>query len=186
MKMVQNNMRPLEPSFEGSLIRRLCFLSFLFLSTNCFSLSDGNFTYNSISGGVEVSGCSTACPEELIIPDAVAGQSVIEIRRDAFYDEQLTSVVLPSNLEKIGANAFGRNQLTSVTLPDTVIWIGGNAFSSNQLSNIEIPSGTERVEAGAFSSNQISSLTIPESLYYIGANAFRNNELVSIQLPNGV
>ena len=43
--MDQNNMRPFRALFAGLLIRKLCFLSFLFLSVNSAALDDGTWTY---------------------------------------------------------------------------------------------------------------------------------------------
>ena len=58
MKMDQNNMRLFRTSFTGLLIRKLCFLSFLFFSVNSVALNDGTWTYEIDVDNVEITGCS--------------------------------------------------------------------------------------------------------------------------------
>ncbi len=75
--MDKNNMWLFRTLFTGLLIRKLCFLSFLFLSVNSAALDDGTWTYELDGDSVTVTGCHIACPNgSLIIPNIIAGKSV--------------------------------------------------------------------------------------------------------------
>ena len=84
MKMDQNNMWPFGALFRGSLIRNLCFLSFLFLSVNSVALDDGTWTYELDGDNVEVTGCAGTCPTDLVVPATIVGKSVTSIGNYAF------------------------------------------------------------------------------------------------------
>ena len=136
MKMDQSNMRPFKGLFLSLLIRKLCFLSFLFLSVNSAALNDGTWTYELNGDNVEVTGCAGTCPTDLVIPNTIAGKSVTSIGNYAFHfvgKNQLTSVTIPDSVTRIGKEAFWGNRLTNVTIPDSVTKIKKSAFSSNQL-----------------------------------------------------
>jgi hypothetical protein len=159
MKMDQNNMRPFKGLFVSLLIRKLCFLSFLFLSVNSAALDDGTWTYELDGDSAEVTGCSGTCFTELVIPNSIAGK----------------------NVTSIGRSSFNRNQLTSITIPDSVTSIGGSAFADNQLISVVIPNSVTIIEGGAFRRNQLTGVAIPDSVISIGNDAFAQN----IETENG-
>lgn len=69
----------------------------------------------------------------VVIPEIIRGQQVLSIGNFAFFENQLTSVVIPNSVTIIGDNAFVYNELTSVVIPNNVISIEEGAFSKNQL-----------------------------------------------------
>ena len=180
--MDQNNMRLFGTLFTGSLIRKLCFLSFLFLSINSAALDDGTWTYELVGDNVEVTGCYSACSKDLVIPNTIAGKSVTIIGAEAFRAINLASVIIPNNVITIGHSAFYGNNLASVIIPNNVITIGGWAFRSNQLTSLIIGSSVTNIGAVAFEGNQLFNVTIPDSVLSIGEDAFKNN----IVTDNGV
>ena len=72
-----------------------------------------------------------------------------EIKDDAFRGYygmyQLTSVSLPSQLERIGKNAFYINSLREIVIPGSVTLIGNNAFRENALRRISFLSGEKEL-----------------------------------------
>ncbi len=68
--------------------------------------------------------------KEVIIPKEIDGIAVTQIGNYAFYNNQLTSVVIPEGCS-IGNYAFAYNQLTSVVIPEGCS-IGNDAFYNNQ------------------------------------------------------
>ena len=114
---------------------------------------------------------------------------VTRIGEDAFWENQLTSVVIPENLTSLGQRAFGTNKLTEVTIPEGVTSIPQWAFAANQLTNVTIPANVESIGFQAFigtgSTNPIDLVTVeandPPAL---GAQVFwnRGRENLSIDL----
>ncbi|MDG1819764.1 MAG: leucine-rich repeat domain-containing protein, partial [Porticoccaceae bacterium] len=184
--MDENSMRLFGASFIGSVIRKLCFLSFLFLSVNSIALDDGTWTYELNADGVTVTGCSGTCPTDLVIPNTIAGKSVTSIDDHAFAFNQLNSVTIPNSVTSIGWWAFSDNQLTSVMIPDSVTSIGKYTYQNNHLTSVTIPDSVTSIGSGAFRDNQLTSITIPDSVTSIGTHAFRDNQLTSITIPDSV
>ena len=86
--------------------------------------------------------------KNVIIPD-----SVKEIGRFAFYENQLTSVAIPNSVTEIERGVFAKNQLTNVTIPNSVTEIGDGAFMNNQLTSVTIPDSVTKIGDGAFDDN---------------------------------
>ena len=72
----------------------------------------------------------------------------------AFYDSNITSVVIPDTVTSIGNYAFSScSNLTSITIPSSVTSIGENAFwYCNSLTSITIPSSVTSIGKAAFNS----------------------------------
>lgn len=135
--------------------------------------------------GPGATGTITTFGTDIVIPDTVhdgfKNQDVIDILPTAFLyfptcfpncDTQLTSVVIGTNVKKIGKSAFLNNELTSVTIPNTVHTIGTVAFSDNQLTQVTIGNSITTIESGTFKDNQLTSVTIPDNVTTIGEFAF--------------
>ncbi len=183
-------------------------LGFAFLVTSSFALSNTEFNFNVIDGGIEITGCADSCPSDLVIPEVIDGYVVTSIGLGAFYRNQLTSVMMPDSVTNIGNHAFDDNQLTtvtipnsvtsigegafvlnhltSVTIPDSVTSIGRIAFTDNQLTTLIIGNGVTNIGEAAFLNNQLTSVTIPDSLTAIGDGAFSSNQLTSVTIPGNV
>lgn len=79
---------------------------------------------------------------DLTIPSKVnhngTTYSVTKIASAAFFDNQITSVTIPSSIKTIGKCAFRNNQITTINIPDTVI-IKNKAFADNNQLELVIP-----------------------------------------------
>jgi hypothetical protein len=172
------------------------------------ALSADGFAYTVVGSAATVTGCTSTCPTNLVIPATLGGNPVTAIGRYAFHinnlstvtisdsvtsieerafsQNQLTSVTIPTSVTSIGLHAFSFNYLTSVTIPNSVTTIGNYAFGSNLLTNVTIPTSVTSISEGAFSWNQLTTITIPTSVTRIGDAAFWRNQLTSVTIPNSV
>ena len=114
------------------------------------------------------------CPlTSLVLPD-----SLTSIGAGVFKDcTELKSVNLLDcvNLKSIGANAFNNcAELTSVVIPANVESIGENAFVKTGLTSVSFASGSklEVINSGVFAKTKLTAITLPASLKSIGTGAF--------------
>ena len=71
--------------------------------------------------GIEITGYNTsnpACGKNVVIPDKIDGKPVTSIGDNAFYVNELTSVVIPGSVKTIGVGAFTDNPLNSLEIQD--------------------------------------------------------------------
>ncbi len=101
-------------------------------------------------GGNAIQGPYAGTQKNIVIPDVIDGNDILEIYQNAFrygeeYSEtQLTSVAFTQNsqLEHIHRHAFAYNDIQSITFPNSINRIDGRAFIGNDnLSSITIGAG---------------------------------------------
>ena len=131
--------------------------------------------------------------ENLILPN-----TLITIGEEMFYQSDLRSVVIPTNVTTVGYSAFKRcSSLTTVTFEkeSQLKTIGGDyyygAFSDcTALTSIEIPASVETIGNTAFSDcSSLATVTFEKGsrLKTIGNNAYyRCTSLTSIEIPASV
>ncbi len=106
-------------------------------------------------------------------------QAVVGIGDRAFYNKNITSILLPDTLLSIGTNAFSRTNLTSVTIPASVTTLGNYAFSDcSALAEVIFEEGSRLDTIGnrAFAYDPaLTELTIPASVTSIGSSLIRNS-----------
>ncbi|HMM06395.1 MAG TPA: leucine-rich repeat protein [Clostridiales bacterium] len=105
----------------------------------------------------------------IIIPD-----SVTRIGSSAFYGCDLASVHLGTGIEFIYYNTFAHCPLTSVTIPDNVDWIDSYAFNGcSQLASVTFGSGLSAVTSYAFlNCPKLKEVFIPKNVLYLNPYAF--------------
>ena len=153
--------------------------------------AESSFTTSDNSDGTVTITKYTGSDTDVVIPSTINGKKVTAIGDNAFYyNEKITSVVIPNGVTSIGADAFhGCRGLVSVIIPDGVISIGNNAFERCRgLVSVIIPDGVISIGNSAFNyCDALKSVTIPNSVTSIGANAFSDcSALTSITIPNSV
>lgn len=146
----------------------------------CFKLNTQGNTITDYK--IELEECTT----DVIIPSSIDGTFITYIGKDAFRENQLTSVNIPNSVTSIEYSAFRNNQLTSVTVPDSVTSIGDHAFERNQLTSVTIPDSVTSIGGATFRFNQLTSVIIPDSVTGIGEYAFSSNQLTSVDIPDSV
>ena len=127
------------------------------------------------------------CPfVDVVIPDSIRGVTVRVIQREAFRENNLSSIYIPNSVTSIGDFAFYNNNLTSVYIGDSVTSIGESAFYENNLTSVTIPNSVTSIGNAAFAENSLTSVTIPNSVTSIENSAFRKNSLTSVYIPDSV
>jgi hypothetical protein len=101
----------------------------------------------------------------------------------------LTSVIIPSSVNKIGSYAFkGCMGLSGISLPREVTTINEHAFDSCGITAIIIPDAVTAIADGTFANcHKLETVILPETLTDIGKEAFyRCNSMKSIDLPETI
>ena len=153
------------------------------------SSADG-FEYNTKDDGtIEITGY-TGNQKDVNIPEIIDGKRVTSIGAFAFSGCDLTSMVIPDSVTRIGLKAFySCSSLTSVTIPDSATDIASYGFAyCSSLTSVIIPDGVTTIEYKTFlECSNLISVTIPDSVTYIAAHAFRGcGSLTSVVIPNGI
>ena len=137
---------------------------------------------------------------ELVIPEGVTEIGDPEERwNPGIFEghEELTSVILPESLLRIGDKAFkGCSGLTDIRIPDNVTSIGGGAFfGCSGLTNLTISESVTEIkdalgysEEGAFGNcTGLTNVNIPGTVTNIGTHAFSNcSNLQKVSLAEGI
>lgn len=145
------------------------------------------FEFDSESGTIlDYDSDNLECPSDVVIPNNINGVVVKTIGEYAFYENQLTSVIIPNSVTTIESEAFSENQLINVAIPNSVITIGYEAFFNNQLTNLTIPNSVITIGNYAFALNRLTSVIIPDSVTMIEYGAFYENQLTSVTIPNSI
>ena len=153
------------------------------------TIDDGaNLRYELINDGsaYKVTGYYVLENKDLIIPGSYRGLPVIEIDSDAFYDADLTSVVVPDSVTSIGNGAFiNNNNLNSATGP--IELFNANIITMDNLVRVNITSGTTITPEQFGGLRRLSVVTIGNSVTSIGNYAFSIcSSLTSVTIGNSI
>ncbi len=116
--------------------------------------------------------------------------NVESIGQFAFYCGQLSSVLLPDTVTRLGASAFeGCSLMTSAVLSNNLTSISPKAFLRTGLMSVDIPPSVRTIDSYAFA--QTSSLVEVNFasdglLSVIGAASFSETSLISLSIPPSV
>ena len=91
------------------------------------------FAYEDVEGGISITGYSIEGGLDVVIPSNINGKQVVAIGNSAFWENKLTSVIIPNTVTSIGRRAFSNNKLTNstITFPTTPLTIDCHEFDSN-------------------------------------------------------
>lgn len=126
--------------------------------------------------------CEDLETTKLIIIDP----GIVEITDDAFsYYSELTRVILPDTVVRIGSNAFYKcTSLSTFETPPHLEVIGDFAFAETSIEDFYFPPSLTHIGEEAFAGTPLTEANIPDSVYSIGIGAFRDCAfLEAIYLP---
>ena len=115
--------------------------------------------------------------------------NITKIPESAFDKSNITSIVLPNTVKKIGSEAFNYCAgLKSIVLPDGLETIEDRAFMlCENLETINIPNTITEIEDAAFLDSGVKTFTFPEKITKISFQVLEDcKQLESVYIPNGV
>ncbi len=90
--------------------------------------------------------------------------------------ENLTSIILPNNLTKIGSNAFNRTAIKEITIPQTVMELNSFAFyGCENLAKVTFEAGSACTKLGErlfYACKNLENFSIPDTVNTIEGNPF--------------
>lgn len=136
----------------------------------------------------------TAIVDEAFMNDNVTSvtlpSTITEIGNYAFANSDINGITLPNSLTTIGTGAFtGCAYITDVNIPASVTTLGDYAYSRCEaLNNVALNGSLSAIGKYSFSSCQnLTQVTIPATVTSIGANAFYScKNLTDVSLSNGL
>ncbi|MCR5050841.1 MAG: leucine-rich repeat domain-containing protein [Paludibacteraceae bacterium] len=155
-----------------------CALCACVLSMHADYATIGGISYNLYQDGDQFLASVVALQEE---PNYYKGDIVIPSSVD--YDGQTYTVT------KIGNEAFREDSITSIVLPSTIKELEASAFAfCKQLTSVTLPEGLENIDDDVFwYCDALPSLTLPSTLKSVGYYAFEYcMSLKTITIPNSV
>lgn len=132
---------------------------------------------------------------DLILPDHPLEDGIIEytlvgIGDYAFWQSNLTNIVIPNTVTTIGKFAFyDCGRLSNVTIPNSVTLIDQSAFDScSWLTEATLGTSVTTIEKSAFwGCMRLTNIEIPNSLIKIGNSSFAwCTSLKNVEIPNSV
>lgn len=154
-----------------------------------------NYYWNEVEGDVNSS--AAVLKGKLVLPEGIT-----EIIDNCFFTcNELTDVVLPTTLEKIGSCGLTTDSINNIMVrnEDTHFKsVGGVLYDLNMTTIIEypahklethftIPHSVTKINGGAFYKvHALESVVIPENVTYIGNRAFDETKLKELKLPSKV
>ena len=141
--------------------------------------------YNSSSAAI-----STSYEGNVTIPSVVYDYRVVNIGYRSFRRTNITSVVIPSSIDVIGAEAFEQcYKLASVVIPDGVTTIGGEAFKTcTSLESVEIAGSVNTIYDEVFKNcSKLQTVVLKDGFKKTGSSMFEKcSNLVSVDIPNSI
>lgn len=136
--------------------------------------SEGTLT---LSGTGEMADTVNAGWAKGAVKKLVIGDGITSISDEAFvYFQQLTEVVLPKSLKKIGVSAFeNTGKIASLELPEGLEYIDDRAFRYSDIVSVTLPDSLKHIGSYAFiCCNNLTGITVPGGVEFIGEHAFSN------------
>ncbi len=120
------------------------------------------------------------------VPGVVGTYTVVELAKNLFFNEGITSITLPNTITTIGSGCFTNCVFEEIVIPDSVNTIGSQAFfGCDNLKTITLSNSLTELSEGLFSScDSLSEVVIPDNVEKINTKAFYHCNLLSkIVLP---
>ena len=131
------------------------------------------------------------CWTEIVIPNKINWEDVIEIWPEAFKWKKYNNVKLPDKLKVIWTWAFYFSPridwywLKTINLPNSLEKINKDAFLNQTLESLIIPEKVKYIWEYAFDYNEyLTRLTLPENMSYIWKYAFYYTKIKDLKVDS--
>ena len=135
----------------------------------------------------------TGTDSDLVLPSSFQYNShtvsSYKIYDRAFYQENITSVEIPSNVKGIGQYAFYNcSNLSSIVIPNSVTTMESYVFAEcSSLTSATIGTGLTSIPSYAFQNSGLTEVTLSNGLETISTYAFNNcDDLKAVTIPDSV
>lgn len=99
-----------------------------------------------------------------VIPAEIDGKPVTSIGKNAFYNAEISEIIIPESVKAIFDSAFeGCTNLKGVELPRGLTHLGAGSFSGTGLLSVKLPDSLISMEA-CFHGSSIEHITFPNSI----------------------
>ena len=151
--------------------------------------STGAFVINEFGNGTcSIKKCVSPNTENIVIPETIFGNTVVEIDENAFmFHKNMKTVVIPDTVKIIHEGAFySCYELTSVQMSKNVEVLEDQAFfDCTKLSCINIPSSVMYIGRICFANTALKNVTIPSTQTVLGSELFSGcKDLETLVLPS--
>ena len=141
------------------MLRLFFILSLLAVSVRAASLDD--LTWEVVDGEVTITDCNHYAEGEMEIPETIGGMPVTTIGDSAFEGcMRLTEVQIPGSVIEIKREAFKETNISSLVIPDSVTLIGQWAFAYCGLRNISIGKNVSGLTANHFEGSGVTQIEV--------------------------
>ncbi len=175
-------------AFSGTMIKDVS------IPSSCISIGESVFSNCTQLNNIELPEALEIIPKKTFdgcssLEKVNFTTSLKQIQQYAFYNTNITKVILPASIEVIGDYAFGAcKNLTSITLPENIEDLTNGMFEQcTSLSNVVLPSSLKSIGKRTFyGCSALTKINLPESLQSIGSECFMSSGLESLSLPESL
>lgn len=163
-------------------------LTSLVVPENVEVIGKGAFAFNKIAS-LEVKGSTEILNKAFYqneISNLVLSDDTLLKEAESFQFNRLTKVIIPKRTKEIPDLVFAANKIENIYLHNEVISIGYGAFYVNNIKELVILDNVKEIENAAFFNNRISKLKMPSNLETINEGVFRLNNLSEVDIPDSV
>ena len=124
----------------------------------------------------------------VVIPPVIDGYTVVGLKSGAFNGcNEMTSLVVPGTVMKLGENVFQCEKLATVELCEGITEIPVQCFyNCTNLHNVNIPSTVKVIQGAAFSKcTNLETINIPVGVVKICNGAFYDSGIKEVIIPRG-
>lgn len=168
-----------------------------------------DFAWRAIGEIIEIQKYIANNPK-VVIPSTIDGKPVEILGPKCFQNcRDVTSIIIPDSVVKIGGAAFSSVGVKNLVIPDSVTEIGGAFVSAPQLESLRlsknlkelpryclqnlvnlkeliIPEGVKKIPYRFLYSSNLKDLDLPESIEEISSQAFYSCNLGTLKIPENV
>jgi len=123
-----------------------------------------------------------------ILKSVTLPETINEIKEWGFFNGNITSINIPSNLKRIGDRAFQKiNVRGTITIPGAVQKIPYRAFWDSAMDILILKDGIKTIEDGAIGHNRnLIAVVIPKTIEEIGGTTFSGSPKLKTIFYSGV